>query len=115
MKQVNTELKQMEPLFLGADIKGIWHTGDSIPRGTRALTAYPAGITNIEVKDAVVSHFTNKGKQYIAFVNRSCTAETTLQIAFATEAVHVAKDGTETPVEASYTIEAGDIRIFSWE
>lgn len=115
VKQVNTELKQMEPLFLGADIKGIWHTGDSIPRGTRALTAYPAGITNIEVKDAVVSHFTNKGKQYIAFVNRSCTAETTLQIAFATEAVHVAKDGTETPVEASYTIEAGDIRIFSWE
>ena len=117
VKQVNTELKQMEPLFLGADIKDIWHTGNVIPRGTKALTSYPAGITQIQTGDegCVVSYFTNKGKQYIAFVNRNCTATTTLAIDFATEAVHVAKDGTESPVEPSYTIEAGDIRIFSWE
>ena len=117
IKQVNEELKQMEPIFLGADIKDIWHTGDSIPRGTKALTAYPAGISKIETGNggAVVSYLTNGGKQYIAFVNRSCTDETTLEIAFETEAVHIAKDGTETPVEASYTMEAGDIRIFSWE
>lgn len=117
VKQVNTELKQMEPLFLGADIKDIWHTGDSIPRGTKALTSYPAGITQIQTggEGCAVSYFTNKGKQYIAFVNRSCTATTTLDIDFSTEAVHVAKDGTESTVEPSYTIEAGDIRIFSWE
>ena len=117
VKQVNTELKQMEPLFLGADIKDIWHTGDSIPRGTKALTSYPAGITQIQTggEGCAVSYFTNKGKQYIAFVNRSCTTTTTLDIDFSTEAVHVAKDGTESTVEPSYTIEAGDIRIFSWE
>lgn len=117
VKQVNEELKQMEPIFLGADIKDIWHTGATIPRGTKALTAYPAGISTIETGDggAVVSYLTNKGKQYIAFVNRSCTEETTLEIAFETEAAHIAKDGTETPVETSYTIEPGDIRIFSWK
>ena len=117
VKQVNTELKQMEPLFLGADIKDIWHTGDSIPRGTKALTSYPTGITRIQTEGegCVVSYFTNKGKQYVALVNRSCTATTTLDIEFATEAMHIAKDGTESPVETSYTIEAGDIRIFSWE
>ena len=117
VKQVNTELKQMEPLFLGADIKDIWHTGDSIPRGTKALTSYPAGITRIQTEGegCVVSYFTNKGKQYVALVNRSCTATTTLDIEFATEAMHIAKDGTESPVETSYAIEAGDIRIFSWE
>ena len=117
VKQVNAELKQMEPLFLGADIKDIWHTGDTIPRGTKALTSYPAGISRIttEGEGCVVSYFTNKGKQYIAFVNRSCTTETTLGIDFATEAVHIAKDGTESPATASYAIEAGDIRIFSWE
>lgn len=118
VKQVNEELKQMEPIFLGADIKDIWHTGSAIPRGTKALTAYPTGITKIQTgsgEGCVVSHFTNKGKQYIAFVNRSCTAETTLEIEFSTEAMHVAKDGTESPVTASYTIEVGDIRIFTWE
>ncbi len=117
VKQVNGELKQMEPIFLGADIKDIWHTGNVIPRGTKALTSYPAGITRIQTEDegCVVSYFTNKGKQYIAFVNRSCTTETTLEIEFDTEAKHVAKNGTESPVEPSYTIEAGDIRIFTWE
>lgn len=117
VKQVNEELKQMEPIFLGADIKDIWHTGDSIPRGTKALTSYPTGITRIQTEGegCVVSYFTNKGKQYVALVNRSCTTTTTLDIEFATEAMHIAKDGTESPVETSYAIEAGDIRIFSWE
>ena len=117
VKQVNEELKQMEPIFLGADIKDIWHTGDSIPRGTKALTSYPTGITRIQTEGegCVVSYFTNKGRQYIALVNRSCTTTTTLDIEFATEAMHIAKDGTESPVETSYAIEAGDIRIFCWE
>lgn len=117
VKQVNTELKQMEPLFLGADIKDIWHTGDSIPRGTKALTSYPTGITRIQTEGegCVVSYFNNKGRQYVALVNRSCTATTTLDIEFTTEAMHIAKDGTESTVETSYAIEAGDIRIFSWE
>ncbi len=117
VKQVNEELKQMEPIFLGADIKDIWHTGETIPRGTKPLTTYPAGIFKIATGNGgtVVSYFTNKGKQYIAFVNRSCTEETTLEIAFDTEAVHIAKDGTESPVAPSYTMEAGDIRIFSWK
>ena len=116
IKQVNEELKQMEKIFLGADIKNIWHTGIEIPKGTKALTTRPDGITQLKTGDegAVVSHFTNKGKQYIAIVNRSCTDQTTLEIAFSSTASHVAKDGTEAPVEASYTIEPGDIKIFTW-
>ena len=116
IKQVNEELKQMEGIFLGADIHDIWHTGKEIPRGTKALTTYPEGISRIETGDEgmVVSHFTNKGRQYIAFVNRSCTAETALEIGFEKEAFSIAKDGTESPVTSSYLIEPGDIRIFSW-
>lgn len=116
VKQVNEELKLMENIFLGADIKDIWHTGKTIPRGTRELTALPAGINKIETGDegTVVSYFTNKGKQYIAFVNKSCTEDTTLQIEFSGSASNVAKDGTETPAVRSYNITAGDILIFTW-
>ena len=64
---------------------------------------------------AVVSHFTNNGKEYIAIVNRSCTEETTLQIRFDGQSACVAKDGTENPVAESYTIEPGDIRVFTWD
>ena len=117
IKQVNEELKQMEDIFLGADIKDIWHTGSEIPRGTKALTNCPEGISNLKTGDegAVVSYFTNNGRQYIAIVNRSCTADTTLEIAFTGTAFNVAKDGTESPVEPTYTIEPGDIRIFTWK
>ena len=103
-------------IFLGADIKGIWHIGKEIPRGTKALTKYPEGISRIEHGDEgmVVSHFTNNGRQYIAFVNRSCTEETTLEIGFETEAFCIAKDGTESPMTTSYRIEPGDILIFTW-
>jgi hypothetical protein len=62
-----------------------------------------------------VSFFTNNGKQYVAFVNRICTSKTTLEIKFDSDAAHVAKDGTESPVEASYIIDEGDIRIFTWK
>lgn len=115
IKQVNEELKLMEKIFLGADIKDIWHTGKEIPKGTKRLTALPEGISKLETGDegAVVSYFTNKGKQYIAIVNRSCTDTTTLEIAFTSKAAHVSKDGTETLVESVYTIEPGDIKIFT--
>lgn len=117
IKQVNEELKQMEDIFLGADIKDIWHTGSEIPRGTKALAVCPEGISKLNTGDegAVVSYFTNNGKQYVAIVNRSCTESTTLEIKFTSTASHVAKDGTETPIEATYNIEPGDIRIFTWK
>lgn len=117
VKQVNEELKMMEKIFLGAEIKDVWHTGKEIPRGTKRLSAYPTGISEIVTGDGgtVVSYFTSNNKEYIAFVNRSCTEETTLQIRFDGQSACVAKDGTESPVAESYTIEPGDIRIFTWE
>lgn len=117
VKQVNGELKQMEKIFLGADIKDVWHIGAEIPRGTKALEVYPSGIAKLETGNdgAVVSYFTNHGKQYIAVVNRSCTDDIVLEVDFETEASCVAKDGTESPVEAQYTVEAGDIRIYTWK
>lgn len=117
VKQVNHELKQMEKIFLGADIKGIWHTGKVIPRGTKELKEYPAGITEIVTGEsgAVVSYFTNNGKQYVALVNKDFVEESVLKIKFSGEAAEVAKDGTESPVAESYTVEPGDIKIFTWK
>ena len=117
VKQVNAELKQMEKIFLGADIKGVWHTGSQIPRGTKRLDTLPAGISSIETvgEGAVVSYFTNNGTNYIAIVNRSCISETELIIRFGSEAAYVAKDGSRSPVSSSYVIDPGDIRIFTWK
>ena len=80
-------------------------------------TVYPSGINSISTGDegAVVSYFTNNGKKYMAFVNKSCTGGLDVKIEFKTEAARVAKDGAESPVEDSYRIPAGDIIIFTWK
>ena len=116
VKQVNQELKQMEGIFLGADIKDVWHVGKSIPRGTKELKKCPSGISGIDVGDgnAVISHFVNNGRQYVALVNSSCTEELSFSITFTAEASHVAKDGAETPVSPDYVVDPGDIKIFTW-
>lgn len=117
VKRVNGELKQLEKIFLGAEIKNVWHTGKVIPSGTKKLNAYPSGITKITTGDegAVVSYFTNNGKKYMAFVNKSCIGGLDVSITFSAKAARVAKDGAESPVEDSYRIPAGDIIIFTWE
>ena len=117
VKQVNSELKSMQKIFLGANIKGVWHTGDNIPSGTKKLNILPTGVTKLQTSatGAVVSSFTNKGKNYMAVVNKNCEGAMALTVGFKVDnVVTVAKGGAEAPVQENYQIEAGDILIFKW-
>lgn len=117
VKQVNSELKSMEKIFLGANIKGVWHTGDNIPSGTKKLNILPSGVTKLQTSatGAVISSFTNNGKNYMAVVNKNCEGSMALTVGFKVDnVVTVAKGGAETPVQENYQIEAGDILIFKW-
>ena len=117
VKQVNSELKSMQKIFLGANIKGVWHTGDNIPSGTKKLNILPSGVTKLQTSatGAVVSSFTNKGHNYMAVVNKNCEGAMALTVGFKVDnVVTVAKGGAEAPVQENYQIEAGDILIFKW-
>ena len=117
VRTVNHELRLMEKIFLGADIKGIWHTGASLPIKTRPLTTLPPGVSMLKTDSsgAVVSYFTNFGRNYLAIVNKNCNDEMRLDIGFDSTSVRcIAKDAARVPVEASYMLSAGDIRVFEW-
>ena len=117
IKTVNRELKSMEKMFLGADIKGVWHTGESLPSMTSALTTLPEGLSMLKTDDsgAVVSYFTNSGRNYLAVVNKNCNGEMRLEIGFdSSSARFVTKEAARVSVEASYVLSAGDIRVFEW-
>lgn len=118
IQMVNSELRAFQKYFYGADIKGIWHTGSSVPSGTKKLETLPAGVTRLETEDsgALVTHFTKEDRDYIAVVNKNPNGGMDLFISFSdTNAVLVGKDGTKTPVEDKYRIPAGDIRLFTWK
>lgn len=117
VKQVNSELKSMEKIFLGANIKGVWHTGETIPTGTKKLSTLPAGVIKLQTSasGAIVSSFTNNGKNYMAVVNKNCEGPMALSVGFKVDnVVTIAKGGAQAPVQENYQIEAGDILIFCW-
>lgn len=117
VKQVNSEIKSMEKIFLGANIKGVWHTGDNIPSGTKKLNILPSGVTKLQTSasGAIVSSFTNNGKNYMAVVNKNCEGPMALSVGFKVDnVVTIAKGGAQAPVQENYQIEAGDILIFCW-
>jgi hypothetical protein len=81
------------------------------------LSTLPAGVVKLQTSasGAIVSSFTNNGKNYMAVVNKDCEGSMALSVGFKVEnAVTIAKDGTQTPVQENYQVPAGDILIFCW-
>ena len=120
VKRVNEELIGLEPVFYGADVIDVWHTGETIPTGTKALQDLPDGIKKIETSDegAVVSYIKNGGRQYIALVNKSCIGGMDLTIEF-DEGVTARKVTKQSKFEefepGTIRIPAGDIAIYTWK
>ncbi len=119
IKLVNSELIGLEPIFVGAEIKEVWHVGKEIPSGCKAMEKVPEGIDHLKVADgnAVVSYLVNNNKQYIAVVNSSPTGKLSLDIDFKnrSKAFQYDKTSAATPFSpGAVQLMPGDITIYSW-
>jgi len=72
VRELNKEIQQLAPVFLGAKVIDVSHTGKAIPQGTHPLKSLPLPITGIQSdgEGVVVSHLKNAGKEYLMIVNR---------------------------------------------
>ena len=120
MRLVNNEIKARMFVFRGAKAAGVWHTGDTIPIGTKRLAQenLPPFVKSFETPDggAVVSRLVNGKKEYLMVVNRSPDRELTLTIAFAPGAKRVRTDGTIMDAafyDDEYWLDPGSAEIFS--
>lgn len=115
VKTVNAELQSLAPVFYGASVKSVFHTGKKIPQGTTALTYLPTGINSFTSGDAgvVFSYLENEGKGYAAIVNKDFTYPQSVSISFGPGVVQMLKDGTTIePVSGKISIPAGDILVY---
>jgi len=116
VKQMNSEIKALSPVFLGCSVQNVWHTGDAIPSHTKAFDkAYVSGLKKLEMSGngAVVSLLTNGKNLYLAVQNRDCSESAMLEISFAKNIRLVSKDGSSSKGKTfEETVEPGDIRIF---
>lgn len=72
IRDLNREIQALSPIFLGADVEDVSHTGSTIPEDTHRLTSVPSPFKSIdsEGQGVLVSHLRNNGKQYLMIVNR---------------------------------------------
>lgn len=115
VQTVNKSLQKLAKIFLGADVTDVWHTGESIPYGTKQLKTMPDGISSLKTGEtgAVVSRVVKDNEVYIAIVNKDYQNKMTLDIAFTSAATAYDNEGYKSEAESgSYTMDPGDIIIF---
>jgi hypothetical protein len=118
IRDVNKEIENLSPVFLGAKVISIAHTG-IIPQGTRPLAELPKQIKVLRTEGtgAVVSHLQNGAVSYLVIVNRDFKSPMTLYIECESSVKKVRKDGTTVPANAYQSkteIDPGDIAIYRW-
>jgi hypothetical protein len=127
VRDMNTEIKGLSPVFLGATVKSVGHTVNSddststIPAGTTDY-ANKAPIISLETSGsdgAVVSRLVNGHTWYLAVVNRDINNTMTLQMSVdASRGIStVSKTGIVTPISGSTfttTVDKADIVVFKW-
>jgi hypothetical protein len=119
MKQVNGEIKALSPVFSGARVISVGHTGTVIPRGTVRPVALPVPVKKLETTGtgAVVSLLQNGEDQFLVVVNRDFRNPMLLTTEFGPGVKRVLKDGTVVPAEryvSTLEVDAGDVAVFGW-
>jgi hypothetical protein len=120
VQSMNKEIKGISPVFLGATVDSVGHTGTP-PAGTTAYTA-SAPINNLTTSGsdgAVVSRLTNGSNEYLVVVNRDLDSTMTLTVTVDTSKNFsvVSKNGTKTALTsetASFTVNPADIVVLNW-
>jgi hypothetical protein len=118
IREVNREIENLSPVFLGAKVISVSHTG-IIPQGTHALNELPGEIKALRTEGtgAVVSYLQNGAASYLVVINRDFLHPMTLYIECESKVKKVRKDTTTAPADAYHPkteIDPGDIAIYSW-
>jgi hypothetical protein len=120
LKLLNQEVKKLSGVFVGAKMINVWHTGNKLPVGTKALVL-PTHFSTIKTDagGAIVSHLKNGNRNFLMIVNHSPTENMNLEVKGDSYVKEVDKDAYIKDVDWSaphtYSIEPGDMKLFTWQ
>lgn len=121
VRDLNREIRALTPVFLGAEVVSVCHTGDSIPEGTRRLERLPSKIRTMKADGGcgvLVSHLRNGEKEYLMVVNRDLHRTQRVVVDAAPDVRYVTPEGTVVPmnlVSASRILSPGDYALYQWD
>lgn len=120
VKEVNMVVQALAPVFLGAKVVSVRHTGDTIPAGTKRLETLPEPFTSVtsDGPGLVVSHFTNGDKSYLMLVNRTIDVRQKVTVEHGPGVRRIMQDGSSIDADAyssTLTVDPGDCLIYQWK
>lgn len=125
VKEMNAEIKALSGVFLHSRVKNVYHTGLSVPKGTKKLWWWnlPSAIKTLTTsgEGAVVSFLEKGQKDYMVVVNRNLMNSTRLNLTVNNKSKvrRVFKDGIVSGESLSgynsFDIDKGDAAIFVWD
>ncbi|MCQ2119525.1 MAG: hypothetical protein MJY84_06360 [Bacteroidales bacterium] len=120
VKEVNKVVQALAPVFLGAKVVSVRHTGDTIPAGTKRLDTLPEPFTSVtsDGPGLVVSHFTNGDKSYLMLVNRTIDVRQKVTVEHGPGVRRIMQDGSSIDADAyssTLTVDPGDCLIYQWK
>lgn len=121
LKQMNAEIRDLSPVFLGSHVESIGHTGAHIPAGTTPYHA-AAPVSSLETKGdgAIVSLLSRQQHRFLVIVNRDFQhpMPTRVQFDAGVRISHVSKSRASEPINdpaQDITVDPGDALIFTWD
>lgn len=120
VRQMNQEIQQRAFVWAGCTVMSVCHLGNSIPVGTKPLTALPAHFRKLENESGsgLVSEIQNGGRNFVMLVNTSPTQEWHVSVETDGQVQLIRHDGTSAPASLYapyYILSPGDCVIFEQE
>lgn len=120
VKTLNKEIQGLSPVFLGAKVLSVKHTGDVLPSGTTRLETLPSVVKSLKSEGSegtIVSHLENGDREFLVVVNRDIHNKMMLTIELDAKVERVMKDGSLVPAStysSTIGVDPGDIIVYSW-
>lgn len=114
VRDVNREVRNLEHVFLGAEVVDVSHTGP-LPNATKRLWSLPAPFLSLdsEGEGVVVSHLRNGDDEYLLLVNKDVVRKQKVNLRRSRPVTRLYGDGREKEEsKASITLDPGGYSIF---
>lgn len=115
VRNVNAEIRNLEPVFLGAEVVDVSHTGSSIPKGTKRLRSLPSPYISLDSdgEGVMVSQLRNGDENYLVVINRDINRRQKVSVEVSQPVVRLLGNGSEKVFDGgSVTLSPGGYAIF---
>jgi len=117
LQTVSQEIQSLAPVFLGAKVVSVAHTGLNVPNATRLLAQLPAPFQLLETvgEGAIVSVLENGDHSFLVVVNRDFKKPMKLILYTDDTVKRVLKNGAVIPVKEftnATEVDPGDLVVY---